>query len=76
MVGARGIQRIVDEQMRHARIGSTHFIAMIGNQIDSHATLWKAVVTGLFFGPVNPPFNDSARSSGGLPREFHAGVDC
>jgi uncharacterized ferritin-like protein (DUF455 family) len=35
---------------------------------------WKTLVKRHFRGALKPPFNDSARLSAGLSREFYAGV--
>ncbi|MFM5917037.1 MAG: ferritin-like domain-containing protein [Novosphingobium sp.] len=74
--GAAILERILDDEIRHVRTGTNHFIALGGNQIDSAATLWKTLVQRHFKGSVKPPFNDSARSKAGLSRQFYAGVDC
>lgn len=72
--GARILQRILDDEIRHVRFGSTHFIAIAAERGKSANILWKALVAEHFSGIVKPPFNDSARREAGLPREFYAGV--
>lgn len=72
--GARILKRILDDEIRHVRFGSTHFIAVAAQRSESAEILWKRLVTRHFRGAVKPPFNDSARLEAGLPREFYTGV--
>ena len=72
--GARVLERILDDEIRHVRFGSTHFTAVAAQRGESAQILWKTLVTRHFRGAVKPPFNDSARGEAGLPREFYTGV--
>lgn len=72
--GAKILSRILDDEITHVRIGSTHFIALASARGDSPETLWKSLVASHFRGSIKPPFNDSARLQAGLPRSFYAGV--
>ncbi len=72
--GARILERILDDEIRHVRFGSTHFTAVCAARGESAESLWKSLVTRHFRGAVKPPFNDSARGEAGLPREFYTGV--
>lgn len=72
--GARILQRILDDEIRHVRFGATHFTAVCDERGESPEILWKSLVTRHFRGSVKPPFNDSARSAAGLSRSFYAGV--
>ena len=72
--GAQILERILDDEIRHVRIGSKHFIAIcqrIGQIPDSY---WKYLLSRYFRGSLKPPFNDSARESAGLPRLWYAGL--
>lgn len=71
---ARILQRIVDDEIRHVRFGTKHFIALCNMRGESPPDLWKTLVKRHFRGAVKPPFNDSARRSAGLSREMMAGV--
>lgn len=71
---ARILQRIVDDEIRHVRFGTTHFTELCKKRGESPADLWKTLVQRHFRGLVKPPFNDSARRSAGLSREMMAGV--
>jgi len=72
--GARILQRILDDEIRHVGVGTKHFVALcrgLGKVPENH---WKTLVARHFRGALKPPFNDSARLSAGLSREFYAGV--
>jgi uncharacterized ferritin-like protein (DUF455 family) len=72
--GARILQRILDDEIRHVAVGTKHFVAHCdarGKQPQNH---WKMLVRLHFRGALKPPFNDSARLAAGLSREFYAGV--
>ncbi len=73
--GARILERILDDEIRHVRFGTKHFNALCKARGDSPESLWKTMVNRHFKGAVKPPFNDSARSAAGLSRSFYAGVD-
>lgn len=72
--GARILQRILDDEIRHVRVGATHFTAFCAERGESPENLWKLLVRRHFGGAVKPPFNDSARLAAGLSREWYAGV--
>lgn len=68
---ARILQRILDDEVRHVAAGAKWFtVRCEANGCDSPAT-WRALVNRYFRGAVKPPFNDSARASAGLTREFY-----
>ncbi len=71
---ARILQRIVDDEIRHVRFGTKHFVAVCQSRGESLEQAWKTLVQRHFHGAVKPPFNDSARRSAGLSREMMAGV--
>ena len=71
---ARILQRIVDDEIRHVRFGTKHFIACAQASGEPPESLWKMLVTRHFRGAVKPPFNDSARGKAGLPRSFYTGL--
>ena len=74
--GVRILQRILDDEIRHVRIGTTHFIANCRKQEKVPESRWKELVNEYFRGQLKPPFNDSARLAAGLSREFYADVAC
>ena len=72
--GAQIIKRILDDEIRHVRIGTKHFIATSELRGESPESLWKLLVQRHFRGVIKPPFNDSARLAAGLSRSFYAGI--
>lgn len=72
--GARLLQRILDDEIRHVAAGAKHFNAlceMAGIRPQNH---WKTLVARHFRGQLKPPFNDSARLAAGLSREWYGAV--
>lgn len=72
--GARILERILDDEIRHVRFGTNHFADCAKRMNAEPANLWKTLVQRHFHGAVKPPFNDSARLAAGLPLEWYAGV--
>ncbi|MBH0115087.1 ferritin-like domain-containing protein [Novosphingobium sp. YJ-S2-02] len=72
--GARILERILDDEIRHVRFGANHFAATAERLGKEPVNLWKTLVSRHFRGTVKPPFNDSARSAAGLPLGLYAGV--
>lgn len=72
--GARILQRILDDEIRHVRVGTKHFVACCEKISETPEKCWKTLVERYFRGALKPPFNDSARSSAGLSREFYASI--
>lgn len=70
--GARILSRILDDEIRHVRIGTTHFVALCNNKSQSAEIRWKSLVGEYFGGSLKAPFNDSARSAAGLPLSFYS----
>ncbi len=73
-IGARILERILDDEIRHVRFGAKHFAAVCNGRGESQEVLWKTLVARHFRGAIKPPFNDSARHSAGLPRELYAAL--
>ncbi|MEO6716241.1 MAG: ferritin-like domain-containing protein [Novosphingobium sp.] len=74
VAGARLLERILDDEIRHVRIGSKHFIELCERRGESPEKHWKTLVQRHFRGQLKPPFNDSARDAAGLSRSFYAGI--
>lgn len=72
--GARILKRILDDEIRHVRIGTTHFVALCTESRESPESHWKMLVKRHFRGALKPPFNDSARLAAGLSRDFYASI--
>jgi len=69
--GARILQRILDDEIRHVRFGADHFAHVAAQRGEGADSLWVTLVRYHFRGSVKPPFNDSARQSAGLSREAY-----
>ena len=68
------LQRILYDEIRHVAVGTKHFIAVCGELGKAPENHWKRLVQRHFRGALKPPFNDSARLTAGLSRDFYAGV--
>jgi uncharacterized ferritin-like protein (DUF455 family) len=72
--GARLLERILDDEIRHVGVGTKHFVALCDERDISPQDHWKMLVKRHFRGALKAPFNDSARLAAGLSRDFYAGV--
>lgn len=72
--GARILGRILDDEIRHVRFGTKHFLKVSHERGKIPETMWKSLVREHFRGPIKPPFNDSARLAAGLSRHFYEDV--
>jgi len=72
--GERILKRILDDEIRHVRIGTSHFETLCRRQGDEPQAVWKTLVNRHFRGSVRPPFNDSARQSAGLSRGYYGAL--
>ena len=72
--GARILQRILDDEIRHVAAGTRHFGEFCRKSGKTPVNHWKFLVNRFFRGRLKPPFNDSARLAAGLPREFYAAL--
>ncbi|MFM6932542.1 MAG: ferritin-like domain-containing protein [Novosphingobium sp.] len=73
-VGVRVLERILDDEIVHVRIGTKHFAAVASARGEVMDDLWKILVIRHFTGAIKPPFNDSARLACGLSREMYHAV--
>lgn len=72
--GAAILERILDDEIRHVRIGTTHFAELCHKRGENPAEMWQILVLRHFRGRLKPPFNDSARLAAGLSRELYAAI--
>lgn len=72
LAGARILERILDDEIRHVAVGTKHFVAACEACGESPGPTWKSLVKRHFRGVIKPPFNDSARQSAGLSRDWYA----
>jgi uncharacterized ferritin-like protein (DUF455 family) len=71
---ARILDRIYLDEIRHVRFGTAHFAKVCEKREIPPVATWQGLVQSHFRGSLKAPFNDSARRSAGLPREFYAGI--
>ena len=69
--GAKILQRILDDEVRHVAHGVKHFVACAETSGQAADSLWKSLVKKHFKSGLKEPFNDSARRSAGLSREWY-----
>ncbi|MFN2099477.1 ferritin-like domain-containing protein [Altererythrobacter sp. MF3-039] len=72
--GARILERILDDEIRHVAVGTKHFLRICDEMGESAQNHWQNLVNAHFKGRLKAPFNDSAREAAGLPREYYAGI--
>lgn len=72
--GARILQRILEDEIRHVAIGVTHFDKVSSERGELPPELWQNLVQTHFMGRLKPPFNDSARATAGLSRPYYGPV--
>jgi uncharacterized ferritin-like protein (DUF455 family) len=69
--GAKILERILDDEIGHVRVGTSHFVALCGKSGINAEIHWQSLVETHFRGTLKPPFNDSARLAAGLSRGFY-----
>jgi uncharacterized ferritin-like protein (DUF455 family) len=69
---ARILHRIYTDEIRHVGFGAKWFGYLAAGGDIEPAPHWRMLVRRHFRGVVKPPFNDSARASAGLTRDFYA----
>lgn len=70
--GARILQRILDDEIRHVGFGTKYFVELCRTHGEAPQEIWQDLVNRHFQGRIKPPFNDSARLAAGLSRDFYA----
>lgn len=68
----RILNRIYIDEIRHVGFGAKWFGYLCANAGILPAPHWQMLVRRHFRGVLKPPFNDSARASAGLTRDFYA----
>lgn len=66
--GVRLLERILDDEINHVRIGANHFTAVCASRGEEVNETWNLLITRHFRAGLKGPFNDSARAAAGLPR--------
>ncbi len=72
--GAKILQRILDDEIRHVAYGAKHFRNVCSARGEKPPESWRKLVKTHFSGGLKPPFNDSARSAAGLSRDFYESI--
>jgi uncharacterized ferritin-like protein (DUF455 family) len=67
----RILTRILNDEVQHVRAGTFWFESACERESFVPATTWHALVNRYFRGSLKPPFNDSARDSAGLTRDYY-----
>ncbi len=68
---ARILSRIYEDEINHVATGFHWFSEVCANQNRDPVSCWQMLVQSHFRGGLKPPFNDSARESAGLTRNFY-----
>ena len=71
---ARILQRIYRDEIRHVGVGTRWFLFGCAAAGFAPVAHWQALVARHFRGGLKPPFNDSARESAGLTRDYYAAL--
>lgn len=73
-VSARILNRIYHDEIRHVWCGSHWFRFHCQAKNLDPVSHWQRLVKSYFRGVVKPPFNDSARQTAGLTREYYGAL--
>ncbi len=71
---ARILKRIYEDEINHVAVGFRWFSKVCANRSVDPEGAWQMLVRSHFRGSLKPPFNDSARESAGLPRNYYASL--
>jgi uncharacterized ferritin-like protein (DUF455 family) len=72
--GAAIMARIYADEITHVATGFRWFSAACDSSCESPEAQWQHLVRTYFRGPLKPPFNDSARETAGLTRNYYANL--
>jgi uncharacterized ferritin-like protein (DUF455 family) len=70
----RILTRILNDEIRHVRTGTIWFESACAAAGVIPEPTWRDLVNRYFRGMLKPPFNDSARDSAGLTREYYQAI--
>ena len=73
-VSARVLRRILSDEIGHVAAGVRWFDRLCRAQGHDSPAQWQALVARHFGGTIKPPFNDSARDSAGLTKDFYGSL--
>ncbi|MEQ8742136.1 ferritin-like domain-containing protein [Parasphingorhabdus sp.] len=72
---ARVLNRIYQDEINHVHFGTKWFEHACRERNRQPHDHWKRLVKTHFTGGLKPPFNDSARRTAGLTREYYYGIE-
>ncbi|ASK88625.1 ferritin-like domain-containing protein [Sphingorhabdus sp. SMR4y] len=72
---AKVLHRIYNDEIVHVSFGTKWFEYVCRKANQPPHTHWKNLVKTHFKGGLKPPFNDSARQTAGLTREYYSGIE-
>jgi uncharacterized ferritin-like protein (DUF455 family) len=67
----RIVTRILNDEVRHVALGAKWFNRLCESRALEPVKHWQSLVNSRFRGALKPPFNDSARESAGLTRDYY-----
>ncbi len=67
----RILTRILKDEIEHVRAGTSWFESACARDGLAPETTWRSLVTRYFRGLIKQPFNNSARDSAGLTRDYY-----
>ena len=68
------LTRIYTDEICHVRFGTTWFERVCGESGLAPVEHWRTTICARFRGVIKGPFNDSARDSAGLTRDYYSGI--
>lgn len=71
---ARILRRILRDEISHVAAGTRWFESCCAERRIAPQAEWRSLLGRYFQGSVKPPFNDSARATAGLTREYYAAL--
>jgi len=71
---ARILRRILSDEVRHVAAGTRWFESCCAARRIAPEAEWRSLLERYFRGSVKPPFNDSARATAGLTRDYYAAL--
>jgi uncharacterized ferritin-like protein (DUF455 family) len=71
---ARILGRILNDEIAHVAAGTRWFESCCAARRIAPEAAWRALLQRHFRGSIKPPFNDSARATAGLTREYYAAL--
>ena len=71
---ARILRRIFSDEVKHVAAGTRWFESCCTTRRIAPEAEWRSLLERYYGGSVKPPFNDSARATAGLTREYYAAL--